>query len=83
MPTNGPLTTIDDVVEAMHANWGNLEHGQPYTLEQLVGTECWQATPAGHRKQLGHEFKALVDSGDQPVLWVDRRSDNSQVYQMR
>ena len=64
MPTNGPLITIDDVVEAMHANWSHLQRDQEYPLKHLVGNERWLATHKGHRPQLGHEFKALARRGE-------------------
>ena len=83
MPTNGPLITIDDVEEAMNANLSNLEHNTKYTLEKLVGEERWLATPTGHRKQLGVQFKDQALRGDMPVTWVDRRNDNSQMYELK
>jgi hypothetical protein len=83
MPTNGPLITIDDVVEAMRANWSHLQHDQEYILEHLVGNERWLATHTGHRKQLGAQFKALAINGELPVRWVDRRDDNSQLYELK
>ena len=82
MPTNGPLIDITDTLDAVRANWSHLEHNRLYTLKQLVGKERWLATPPSHRKQLGVEFKALAP-GVLPLRWVDRRSDNSQVYQLR
>jgi hypothetical protein len=85
MPTNNalPLITVQDVQDAVRVNLPNLTHGQPYPLEDLVGTDRWQATHKGHRNQLGQQYKVLALAGEQPVRWVDTRSDNSNVYQLR
>ena len=85
MPTtsNSPLITLEDVLDALAANLPKLEHNQLYSLEQLVGKERWLATPTGHRKQLGTEFKQLVLNSDTPVRWVDRGLDNSQLYELK
>ncbi len=80
---SSPLITIDDVVEAMHANWSRLQRDREYKLEHLVGKERWLATHKGHRPQLGHEFKALVLGGAQPVAWVRCGSDNNQIYKLK
>ena len=83
MPTNGPLITINDVVEAIHFRLPQLARNTPYTLEQLAGKKRWLATPSGHRKQLGHHFRVLEAKGYLPVRWFDRRSDNAQRYQLK
>jgi hypothetical protein len=83
MPTNGPLIDVTNTVEAMNANLSNLEHNTEYTLQDLVGKERWLATPSGHRKQLGVPFKALAKSDELPVRWVDRKDNNSQVYELK
>jgi hypothetical protein len=83
MPTNGPLTTIENVVEAMYANLSNLEHNTEYTLEQIVGDERWLATHKGHRTQLGRQFKALARRGELPVSWVKSKDDNINVYVLK
>jgi hypothetical protein len=83
MPTNGPLINLDRVLEAMYANLSNLEHNTEYTLEQLIGEERWLATPIGHRKQLGIQFKFLIVTQYLPVTWVGSRSDNSQLYVLK
>jgi hypothetical protein len=83
MPTNGPLITIDDVVEAMHANWSHLQHNQLYTLKHLVGKERWLATHKGHRPQLGSQFKALARREELPVRWVRSKDDNNNVYKLK
>ena len=82
MPTNGALINLDHVLEAMYANLSNLEHNTKYTLEQLVGKERWLATPTGHRKQLGNQFKFLVVTQYLPVTWVGSKPDNSQLYEL-
>lgn len=82
MPTNGPLINLDRFLEAMYANLPILEHNTEYTLEQLVGEEQWIATPTGHRKQLGIQFKFLVVTQHLPVTWVGSKSDNSQLYEL-
>jgi hypothetical protein len=83
MPTNGPLTTIENVVEAMYTNFSNLEHNTEYTLGDLVGKDRWLATHTGHRKQLGVQFKHLVHTTEQPVVWVRCGTDNSQIYALK
>jgi hypothetical protein len=83
MTTNGPLITIDDVEEAMNANFSNLEHNTEYTLGDLVGKDRWLATHTGHRKQLGVQFKHLVLTTEQPVVWVRCGTDNSQIYALK
>jgi hypothetical protein len=80
---SSPLINIDDVVEAMHANWSHLLHDQEYKLEHLVGKERWLATPVGHRKQLGVPFKALARQGELPVSWVRSKDDNNNVYVLK
>ena len=70
MPTNAPLITIEDVVEATHANWSNLQRDQKYKLEHLVGKVRWQVTQKGHRTQLGIQFKALALGGVRRVPWA-------------
>jgi hypothetical protein len=80
---SSPLITIDDVVEAMHANWPHLLHDQEYKLEHLVGEERWLATHKGHRPQLGRQFKALARRGELPVSWVKSKDDNINVYVLK
>ena len=80
---NSPLITIDDVVEAMHANLPDLQHDQEYTLEQIVGDERWLATHKGHRPQLGRQFKALARRGELPVSWVRSKDNNNNVYVLK
>ena len=40
-------------------------------------------TQKGHRTQLGIQFKALALGGELPVRWVDRKKDNSQLYELK
>ena len=74
--------TISDIVNALQSNLPNLEQGKPYTLQELVGDSLWNSIPTGNRKQLGHEFKELAESGGHAVKWRGRRSDNCQVYEL-
>ncbi len=80
---SSPLINIDDVVEAMHANWPHLQHDQEYKLEHLVGNARWLATHKSHRPQLGSQFKALVRRGELPVSWVRSKDDNNNVYVLK
>jgi hypothetical protein len=85
MATNKKLNriTVTDLQGALQSNLPNLKQDKPYLLQELVGDALWNSIPTGTRKQLGHQFKALVDSGDQEVTWRDRRSNNCQVYQLK
>lgn len=75
--------TITHLQNAFQANLSNLEQGKPYLLQELVGEELWTSMPTGTRKQLGHEFKALVKGGLAGIEWGGRRSDNCQVYHLK
>jgi hypothetical protein len=85
MPTtsNSTQTTITDLLDALQKNLPSLSPGNNYILQELVGNAFWDLISTGRRKSLGHEFKALVDSGDQLVEGRGRRSDNCQVYQLK
>ena len=49
---NATAATIVDVVDAVKSNLPTLAHGEPYSLEQLVGEESWDTIPKGHRTNL-------------------------------
>ena len=83
MPVTKKTITIADVLDAVNTNLPNLQHGQSYTLQQLVGDALWLSTPEGHRKRLGTEFKALAVQGGLPVSWVDRTNSNKALYELK
>jgi Domain of unknown function (DUF1413) len=83
MPSATNRITITDLLDALQANLPNLQPGTDYLLGDLVGAEFWYSMSTGTRKHLGVEFKALVQGGDQPVRWIRRKSNNSQVYQLK
>ena len=74
---------VSDVVNAFIANLPNLQRGQVYTLEQLVGSKFWHSIPKGQVNKLGAEFKREVKLGWVAVDWVGRGSDNIQQYQLK
>ena len=83
MPSVANRFTITDVLNALQANRPNLLPGTLYTLQDLVGNAVWHSMPTGTRKHLGQEFKSLTKGGGLPVKWVDWKSDNSNVYQLK
>ena len=84
MPTNNrTINTIADAVDAMNSNLQNLEQGQKYTLEQLVGEENWRSIPKGRRNRLGQAFKALATNGSLPVSYVGDTSSHKALYELK
>ena len=85
MATNKKLNrvTVTDLQDSLQSNLPNLKQGKSYLLQELVGDELWNSMPTGTRTHHGHEFKKLVQSGDQVVEWRGRRSNNRQVYQLK
>jgi hypothetical protein len=83
MSNQSSIITVDDLIQAVHENLPNLERNTPYTLEELVGNERWNAIYKGHRNNLGSEFKARALRGELPVIWHDRGTDNVQKYQLK
>jgi hypothetical protein len=80
---NTARTTITDVLDALQANLPNLKPGIDYTLEQLVGKAFWNSIPTGERTQLGIKFKAMAKGGALPIRWVECKSNNTNVYQLK
>ena len=84
MPTTNTTMniTITGILNAVNTNLPNLQSGQSYTLQQLVGDELWHSIHEGHRKRLGTQFKALVRKGGLPVSWAGRNLSNKQLYEL-
>tara|TARA_R110000823_G_scaffold293771_2_gene412653 strand:+ start:1156 stop:1410 length:255 start_codon:yes stop_codon:yes gene_type:complete len=84
MPSPSPQRIdVTKLLNAMHAMLPQLKHGVRYTLQELVGEKYWYALSTRERKSLGHQFRTLVDQGNQPVRWTGRRSDNCQLYELK
>lgn len=76
-------TTIIELQDAITLNLPNLDHGKLYSLQQLAGAVYWHSLPIGTRKGLGQPFKALAIGGGLPVRWDHRKSNNTNVYQLK
>jgi hypothetical protein len=80
---NTARTTITDVLDALQANLPNLAPGKIYTLKKLVGDTFWFSMSTGTGNHLGVEFKALANGRGLPVRWVECKSNNTNVYQLK
>jgi len=83
MSTTNNTITLADAVDAMNSNLQNLEQGQKYTLEQLVGKENWRSILKGRRNRLGQEFKARATNGSLPVSYVGDTSSHKALYKLK
>lgn len=69
------------VLKAMEPRLSTLKHDIAYTLEQLVGDECWQKLSLSKRLRAGIAIGSLVDDGEFPLIPAGK-AGNTRLYRI-